>query len=234
MRLYIIRHAEPDYENDTITEEGHRQAKALAKKLQKEGITKIYCSPLGRAVATMEYTSKLLGIEPTILDWTRELSKMQVEDERIGRLPAWNLPGEIIFDDISYLTHKNWHELPIIKQVNIKDKYHEIQQESDLFLKEAGYERIGTKYRLINPNEEKIAIFCHGAFGRTWLSQLLNIPLTIFWASFWISPTSVTTILFEERSKEWAVPRCIGFGDTSHLYEAGIENSSSGLTANFY
>lgn len=39
MRLYIIRHAEPDYENDTITAEGHKQAEALAKKnLRKKGL----------------------------------------------------------------------------------------------------------------------------------------------------------------------------------------------------
>ncbi len=135
---------------------------------------------------------------------------------------------------ITYLTPGNWHELPIIQGVNVKETYEEIQQESDQFLKQLGYERIGSKYRLLEANEEKIAIFCHGAFGRTWLSQLLHIPLTVFWGSFWISPTSVTTILFEERSKEWAVPRCIGFGDTGHLYEAGIPDSSSGLTANFY
>jgi probable phosphoglycerate mutase len=234
MRLYIIRHAEPDYENDTITEEGQKQAEALAKRLEKEGITKIYCSPLGRAVATMEYTAKLLNIKPTILEWTQELPPMDVEDEKIGKWPAWNLPGEVIFDQESFLTQNKWHELPLIQGVNIKEKYEEIRQESDLFLKELGYERVGSKYCLINPNEEKIAVFCHGAFGRTWISQLLQIPLPVFWASFWISPTSVTTILFEERSKKWAVPRCIGFGDAAHLYEAGIPVSSNGLTANIY
>lgn len=30
MRLYIIRHADPDYPNNTITPEGHLEAQALA------------------------------------------------------------------------------------------------------------------------------------------------------------------------------------------------------------
>ncbi|GKX30225.1 hypothetical protein SH1V18_27050 [Vallitalea longa] len=234
MRLYIIRHAEPDYKNDTITDDGHKQAKALAKRLNKEGITRIYCSPLGRAIDTMKYTAKLMDIEPKILEWTREIPRMPINDKDIQDCPAWNLPGEVILKDTSYLTLTDWHKLPIIKGVNAREKFTEIQKESDMFFKKLGYERVGSKYRILEPNREKIAIFCHGGFGRTWLSHLLNIPLPIFWASFFIQTTSVTTILFEERSKEWAVPRCIGFGDTSHLYEAGIECTSTGLKANYY
>ena len=33
MRIYIIRHADPDYDNDTLTSVGHRKAVALAEKL---------------------------------------------------------------------------------------------------------------------------------------------------------------------------------------------------------
>ncbi|GMQ58525.1 hypothetical protein AN1V17_29200 [Vallitalea sediminicola] len=234
MRLYIIRHAEPDYKNHTITTEGHEQAKALAKRLNKEGITKIYCSPLGRAIDTMKYTADLMDIKPEIIEWTQEIPRMPINNDDIEDCPAWNLPGEVIFEESSYLTLTDWHNLPIIKDVNAREKFTEIQEESDMFLKQLGYERIGSKYRVLKPNREKIAIFCHGGFGRTWLSHLLNIPSPIFWASFFIQTTSVTTILFEERSEEWAVPRCIGFGDTSHLYEAGMECSSTGLSANFY
>ena len=32
MRLYIIRHADPDYPNRTITEKGHLEAQSLAKR----------------------------------------------------------------------------------------------------------------------------------------------------------------------------------------------------------
>ena len=36
MRILIIRHGDPDYANDTLTEKGHREAKLLAEKLKKE------------------------------------------------------------------------------------------------------------------------------------------------------------------------------------------------------
>ena len=37
MRLYIIRHGDPNYELDDLTEAGHREAKALGKFFAREG-----------------------------------------------------------------------------------------------------------------------------------------------------------------------------------------------------
>ncbi|MCX7778193.1 MAG: histidine phosphatase family protein, partial [Armatimonadetes bacterium] len=51
MRILLIRHSEPDYSRDTITEVGHRQAKALANSLEKIQIDRLFVSPLGRAQA---------------------------------------------------------------------------------------------------------------------------------------------------------------------------------------
>lgn len=38
MRLYIIRHGDPDYANDTITPAGHREAQALAQRMAAQGL----------------------------------------------------------------------------------------------------------------------------------------------------------------------------------------------------
>ena len=54
MRIYIIRHADPDYDNDTLTSAGHKEAIALAERLETERINRICCSPLGRARRTMQ------------------------------------------------------------------------------------------------------------------------------------------------------------------------------------
>jgi hypothetical protein len=76
-------------------------------------------------------------------------------------------------------------------------------------------------------------VFCHGGFGLTWLAHLLALPLPLVWSGFWLPPSSVTTMLFDERSPEWAVPRCIGLGDVSHLYAAGLQVQARGIMANF-
>ncbi len=61
MRLYIIRHADPDYANNTITPDGALEADALSKRLAKVGFDWIYSSPLGRAIDTMNYTAERIG-----------------------------------------------------------------------------------------------------------------------------------------------------------------------------
>ena len=41
MRIVFVRHGEPDYERDCLTEKGKLQAKAAAKRLVRENIQEI-------------------------------------------------------------------------------------------------------------------------------------------------------------------------------------------------
>ena len=67
MRILIIRHGDPDYKNDTLTEKGKREAQLLANRLKKEKIDRVYTSPLGRAKDTCAYTAKALGKENEVV-----------------------------------------------------------------------------------------------------------------------------------------------------------------------
>ena len=112
-------------------------------------------------------------------------------------------------------------------------EFETLKEESDAFLKHYGYKREGGRYRIIEPNQLRIAAFLHNGLGLTWLAHLLEIPLSLMWSGFWLPPSSVSTIVFEERSEAWAVPRCLGLGDVSHLYEARLPVQPRGLKANF-
>ena len=46
MLLYIVRHADPIYETDSLTDRGKLQAKAVAKRLQKSSIERIFSSKI--------------------------------------------------------------------------------------------------------------------------------------------------------------------------------------------
>jgi probable phosphoglycerate mutase len=234
MRLYIIRHADPNYETDSITEDGHLEAAALAKRLAVHGFDRIYTSPMGRAKATMEYTAKLLGMEHAIEPWTRELwPELALQDTPWGNLMAFDLPGEVFRGGLTRPTHENWHTIEAIKNEPFREVFETVQRNSDEFMARQGYVREGARYRFESPNKVKIAVFCHNGFGLTWLAHLLDIPLPLVWSGFWLPPTSVTTILMDERSPGWAVPRCIGLGDVSHLYEAGMEVKPRGIITNY-
>lgn len=231
MRIYLIRHADPDYANGTITYTGHKEARVLAERLEAERIQRIYCSPMGRARHTMEYTAKRLGIKPRIEEWTQEMSEMRIGD---GRRPAWDLHGEIIRDNLDKCTYTDWHRVPLLEKPMFRKKIKDLRRNSDRFIESLGYKRVGGRYRIIKRNRLRIALFCHGGFGLTWLSHLLEIPVPLMWSGFWLAASSVTTILFDERSSEWAVPRCIEMSSVSHLYKAGLPTQPRGIKANFY
>jgi probable phosphoglycerate mutase len=52
MKILIIRHGDPNYEIDGLTEKGKIEAELLSKRITKERIDAFYCSPLGRARLT--------------------------------------------------------------------------------------------------------------------------------------------------------------------------------------
>ena len=233
MRLSIIRHGDPDYTTDTLTEKGQREAQALAKRLANERLSHIYSSPLGRARETMSYTAEATQLIPLIEEWTRELAwwiPWQTPRERIA---AWDLHGEIIRGQDSYPGHDDWHFLEYLENPIFRMGYESLCERSDDLLRRHGYDRAGGRYRCARPTHDHIAVFCHGGFGLTWLAHLLALPLPLVWSGFWLPPSSVTTVLFDERSPEWAVPRCIGLGDVSHLYAAGLPVQARGIIANF-
>ena len=72
MRILFVRHGEPDYEHDSLTPKGFREAELLADRLEKLKIKDFYCSPQGRARATAEPTLKRFHKEAVVYDWLRE------------------------------------------------------------------------------------------------------------------------------------------------------------------
>ena len=63
MRLLIVRHGDPDYEHDTLTEKGWREAELLAERLSKLPVKEFYVSPLGRAKDTASLTLQKMNRE---------------------------------------------------------------------------------------------------------------------------------------------------------------------------
>lgn len=133
--------------------------------------------------------------------------------------------------------------------VQVEEKYAGLCLSSDDFLARLGYVREGGVYRAEKPLEGTYVLFCHGGFGLTFLSHLLRIPLSTVWSTFWLAPSSVTTVLFEQRTPSAATPRCLAVSDLSHLHANGLatvtskyekpngfhkEPRPSGIKANFW
>lgn len=225
MRIFIIRHAEPDYSVDGLTEKGKREAELLAKRLVNEKIDQIYSSPFGRARMTCEATANKRGQSFTICPWLREFNFPLImpdgESERLlwDRMPAfWTKYPEFFLPD-------EWMNVPFIKNTELPDRYNDVCNGIDEILKNNGYERNGKYYNAVSPNVKTIALFCHFGTESMILSHLLNIPPMPLLHNTVALPSSLTIIHTEEREKGIASLRLSAFGDTSHLYAGGEKPS---------
>ncbi len=231
MKLYIIRHADPDYAHHTITPAGHEEARVLAERLAAEGITRLYSSPLGRARDTARYAAERLGLTPQVEDWLRELDVPRIPDPHDGRpLPAFSVAGQIVRGKLPLPCHEDWHARPPFDRPEYRAALDAVRAGSDALLAGYGYERDGGVYRVRGACRERVAVVCHGGLARTWLSHLLALPLPLLWCGFWLPSSSVSVLVFEQRTPGIAVPVCLALGDTSHLYKAGLPVSRRGLS----
>ena len=81
MKIMFVRHAEPWYAIDSLTEKGHREAELLSRRLCQLDVKAFYSSPLGRARETGRYTLEKLGREAEILPWLAEFRGKSIDPE---------------------------------------------------------------------------------------------------------------------------------------------------------
>ena len=73
MLLYYVRHGEPTYDPDELTPNGKRQAEAVARRLARFGLDKIFSSTAIRAQQTAKPAAEL----------TRQYNALKAEIERL-------------------------------------------------------------------------------------------------------------------------------------------------------
>jgi probable phosphoglycerate mutase len=212
---------------------GPRRVRSLNWKVTVSG-DRIFASPLGRAQETAAIAARKLGQTVTTMKWLQELPAHQLP---MSDLVFWDIHGHQVRTTAYLDDPNNWRtitELAQLAEIDLDQLYKTLIEHSDAFLASLGYDREGPVYRVRQRNELKIAVVCHGGFGLTWMAHLLAIPLPLMWSSFFLHTTSVSTILFDERTPEIAVPRCIGLGEVAHLYHQQIAPGTSGIKANYY
>lgn len=236
MRLLLIRHGDPNYELDCLTEKGKREAELLAEKLKKEKIDYIYSSPLGRAKETCLYTAKAMGREKDVVikDFLQEFHYFVDLPTGQKNVITWDLLPEYWTSVPEMYDIDKWCEQPFMKDGKIDEYYKWVCDGFDEILANHGYVRDGKIYRAEKSNTDTVAIFCHFGLICVLLSHLFSVPPTVLTHSFCGAPTSVTTLYSEERRKGKAYFRCASFGDISHLYVAGEEPSFSARFCEVY
>lgn len=227
MLLYIIRHGIPDYETDTLTEDGLQQAKALAGRLALHGIDEVYSSPLGRAKQTAAPLCEALGLPMQIEPWMSEYAAWNhFCCTRPDGSSAWAFTQRAAFlgKDECYTSPASFDRGLYRNDALAEQGARELAAASDAFLSRLGYTRTGegNGYRITAGHHRRVAAFCHQGFGLHWLAHLLHIPYHIFTASFDVSHTGVSILQFSDSGNGIAYPLCLCLSDLSHVYGEGL------------
>lgn len=246
MKLIFIRHGDPDYVNDSLTEKGKVEAKLLADIIDRYRIDEVYVSPLGRAQATAAYSLEKLNMKGTTLDWLQEFPgfvdanlsddvKKAYETELVFNNEKNEYEKHIMWDILPsyYGNHpelfdaKAWRNADILKGSSVLETYDNVISQFDKFLLDNGYEANGLTYNVKKSNEKTIAFFCHYGITSVLLSHMWHVSPFVPLQFTALAPTSVSVMATEERQKGIATFRTLRIGDISHLTIGNEEPSFS-------
>lgn len=225
MKLMIIRHGDPDYSIDSLTDVGWEEARLLARRMASVDVKAFYVSPLGRAQDTASLTLQCMNRTAETLPWLREFSAKVVKPNKPQPGVAWDwLPQDWTAEPCFY-SREDWMKHPAYEDAGVAALAREVADGLDALLAKHGYRREGALYRAETANEDTIVLFCHFGVECVMLGHLLGISPVLLWHGACAAPTSVTILSTEERRQGIAYFRMNAFGDTSHLYAAGQEPS---------
>lgn len=228
MRILIVRHGEPNYEIDSLTNKGFKEANALSKRLLKEKIDYVYLSPLGRAQDTAKKYLKMSKKNYIICDWLQEFPYTILDENTNKQRIPWDFPVEY-FSSIEHATDNNYYlENNLIKNSKVYEGYKYVVSQFDSLLAKHGYVRYKDYYKVENSNKDTLIFFCHLGLECVLLSHLFNIPFWVLTQHVALAPSSLTIIYSEERKPTIAQFRAQCIGDLSHLYASKQKPSFMG------
>lgn len=239
MLFFYVRHGDPIYNPDSLTPLGERQAEAVAKRLAMCGIDEIYSSTSKRAIQTATPTSELVKREIKLLDFANESYAWQTLT-----FNAKNPPRETFMfhaEEVQHAFHTKeifdlgyeWYTHPLFEGYPYKEGIERIRKASDEFFESLGYKHEGYgRYKIIESNKKRIAMFAHQGFGMAFIPTVLGIPYPLFATHFDFSHSSVTAISFDE-VEGYAYPRVISLSNDSHIYREGLPTNYNNSSIKF-
>lgn len=234
MKILIIRHADPDYSIDSLTETGWEEARLLVPRMEKLDVKSFYVSPFGRAQDTASLTLKAMGRTAETLPWLKEFGPLITKPGEDHRSCLWDWLPDLWTKDERCFDRNAWLQTEFAAPFGTAEDIRWVYDSLDALIAKHGYVRQGNYYRAEAPNEDTIVFFCHFGLECVLLSRLLNISPMALWHGTSVAPASVTSVVTEERRPGVAYFRMNCMGDTSHLYAAGREPSFSARFCEVY
>ena len=228
MKLIFIRHGEPDYVKDSLTEKGFREAALLAKRAAAWQVKDVYCSPLGRARDTAAPSLAAWGKEAAVHDWLMEFPGWIVNPFDGRKRIPWDFMPNYWTREPLYFDREHWIDAPLMQTGDVKEKWEEAIRGLDGILAAHGYERENDWYRVREGNEDTLVFFCHLGISCVLIAHLIGVSPMILWHGVFMPPSCVNILQTEEREEGKASFRIRALADTAHLFAAGEPISEMG------
>jgi broad specificity phosphatase PhoE len=202
-RIYLIRHgatvlsAEDRFAGATdvdLSDEGRRQAEALAVRLSDDHITAVYCSPMKRTIETATIVARPQKLTPIRRDGLREINHGRWESLRRSDVEA-QFPEE----------YAAWEEDPFI--------YAPLEGESGLSVMARALPVI--REVVLTHRDETVAIVSHKATIRLIISSLLGFDPRGYRDRLDQAPACLNVLDFKDAVRA----RLMVFNDVSHYVD---------------
>ncbi|HYE32803.1 MAG TPA: histidine phosphatase family protein [Methylomirabilota bacterium] len=189
LRLFLIRHGEvePKYHkvfggriDMELSPLGHEQVRALAQYCNRFTLDKVYASPMRRVKQTMAPLLEITGHEPVILPGLREV------DFGVWTGLSWDAVTEK-YNCSAF----EWLDKLEAGEIAEAESTRDFRARVDEALRTI----------LGAPNQQNVAVVCHGGVIRMLLSILLGLPLQRM-AGFDIEYASITSVLYRPNKVE--------------------------------
>lgn len=225
MLLFYVRHGDPIYNPDSLTEQGLLQADALVERMKLCAPEKIFASSSNRAILTAKPTAEYFGQEIEILDWCNEGHAWRdfavLKDENSRTWGFQHKPTREIFvsDEIRRMD-KEWYNHPAFKDTNFKAGIERVQRETDNFMKNLGFIHKDNGYYAEAPSYKRVALFAHQGFGMAFLSCLMDVPYPMMSTRFDMGHSGMTVIEFADEG--FSIPRVLQLSNDSHIFKSEL------------
>jgi broad specificity phosphatase PhoE len=202
-RIYLIRHgatilsAEDRFAGATdvdLSDEGRRQAAALAVRLADDHITAVYCSPMKRTIETATIVARPQGLTPIPRDGLREINHGRWESLQRSEVEA-QFPEE----------YAAWEEDPFI--------YAPLEGESGLSVMARALPVM--REVVLTHRDETVAIVSHKATIRLIISSLLGFDPRGYRDRLDQAPACLNVLDFKDAVRA----RLMVFNDVSHYVD---------------
>ena len=219
MRILFVRHGEPDYARDCLTEAGQIQAKKAAERLRGEGIEELWSSPMGRARETAQAAADVLGLPVRTLDFMEEVRWGSTDGaELFASGHPWAVADEMARRGVE-LNRPDWRESPWFRTNLVVACVDRIEQGIDDWLAGYGYSRVGDGYR--RAAEEKrhrtVALFSHGGSSCAAMGHILGLPFPYAIALLHLDFTGITAVRLDDGAGVGTLPQLKYVNDIAHL-----------------